>query len=145
MIRIDHLPHIHLQPQHKVVEIAMTSHDRQRVRRRVVAEDGMKLALELPTGTTLHVGQVLHQIGDTVYVITAAAEDVLVMRPRSLKEAAFVGHLIGNLHRDIDIADDGSIAALWDGPLETRLTQAKLEVIRTQQPFRGKPVGEHSH
>ncbi|MEM6428094.1 MAG: urease accessory protein UreE, partial [Deinococcota bacterium] len=131
--------------QHNVVELPMTSHDRQRVRRRIVAEDGTELALELPTGTTLHVGQVLHQAGDTVYVVTAAPEDVLVVHPRSLNEAAFVGHMIGNLHRDIDIADDGSIAALWDAPLEMRLQQAKLEVIRSQQPFRGKPVGEHSH
>ncbi|MEM6430175.1 MAG: hypothetical protein AAF708_13110, partial [Deinococcota bacterium] len=60
MIRINHLPHIHVQPQHNVVELPMTSHDRQRVRRRIVAEDGTELALELPTGTTLHVGQVLH-------------------------------------------------------------------------------------
>ncbi|MEM7735896.1 MAG: hypothetical protein AAF267_08915, partial [Deinococcota bacterium] len=108
MTRIDHLPHVHVNPQHKVIELAMTSYDRQRVRRRLVAEDGMELALELPTGTTLHVGQVLHQAGHTVYVVTAAPEDVLVIKPRSMNEAAFVGHMIGNLHRDIDIADDGT-------------------------------------
>lgn len=144
MERLQNLPHVHIQPEHHVIHLAMTSEERQKVRRKLTASDGTELALELPTGTTLHVGQVLFQQDNTVYVVSAAPEDVLLVRPRNLQEAAHVGHMIGNLHRDVDISDDG-IAALWDAPLERKLEQAGFDYERTSRPFRGKPVGEHSH
>jgi urease accessory protein len=144
MERLQSLPHVHIQPEHQVIHLAMTSEERQKVRRKLTASDGMELALELPTGTTLHVGQVLFQQNNTVYVVSAAPEDVLLVRPRNLQEAAQVGHMIGNLHRDVDISEDG-IAALWDAPLERKLEQAGFYFTRTSRPFRGKPVGEHSH
>ena len=144
MERLQNLPHVHIQPEHQVIHLAMTSEERQKVRRKLTASDGMELALELPTGTTLHVGQVLFERDNTVYVVDAAPEDVLLVRPRDLQEAAHVGHMIGNLHRDVDISEDG-IAALWDAPLERKLEQAGLDFTRTSRPFRGKPVGEHSH
>ena len=89
-----------------IVEMPMTAHDRRRVRRLVEAPDGARLALELPTGTVLQPGQVLHR--------TADAPTSSPRRPRTcsssvratLAEAARVGHLIGNLHRDIE-ADGG--------------------------------------
>ena len=84
----------------------MSAHDRRRVRRLVEAPDGAVLALELPTGTVLHPGQLLHHDAEAAYVVAAADEDVLVVRPRDIAEAARVAHLIGNLHRDIHV--DGS-------------------------------------
>ena len=63
----------------KIVELYMTSHERQRVRRRVVAPDGINLALELPTGTMLQVGQVLHKTQNCIYIVQAATEEVLVL------------------------------------------------------------------
>src|SRR5271155_2457933 len=76
-----------------VVEIPMTSGDRRRVRRRLEALDGTAFTLELPTGTVLKPGQVLHVEDGRAYVIDAAPEDVLVVYPRTLAEAARVGHL----------------------------------------------------
>src|SRR5262245_39745576 len=89
-----------------VVQLAMTAHDRRRVRRIVEAPDGTRLALELPTGTVLVPGQVMHRANGRAYVVAAAPEDVIVARPRSLEEAARVGHLIGNLHRDLEAVGD---------------------------------------
>lgn len=144
MERLQSLPHVHISPEHHVTHLAMTSEERQKVRRKLTASDGLELALELPTGTTLQVGQVLFERENTVYVVSAAPEDVLLVRPRNLQEAAHVGHMIGNLHRDVDISEEG-VAALWDAPLERKLEQAGLDFTRTSRPFRGKPVGEHSH
>jgi urease accessory protein len=144
MERLQTLPHIHVKADHQVIHLAMTSEERQKVRRRLTASDGLELALELPTGTTLPVGQVLFARDDTVYVVAAAPEDILLVRPRSWQEAAQVGHMIGNLHRDVDIGEDG-VAALWDAPLERKLEQAAFDFTRTSRPFRGKPMGEHSH
>lgn len=138
------LPHLHRFTGLEVIEIPMTSEDRRRVRRRLSAPDGHEFALELPTGTVLAVGQAIYQGNGTVYVVAAAPEEVLIIHPRSLPEAAFTGHLIGNLHRDIDIVGE-SIIALWNEPLEARLQKAGLPYERSLRSFNGRPAGEHSH
>lgn len=144
MIRIQALPHVHQLDGYTIVELPMTAHDRRRVRRRIETPDGFELALELPTGAALYPGQVLHIEQSTAYQVSAAPEEVLLVRPRNWREAAEVGHLIGNLHRDVDISDEG-ILALWDPPLEERLRKAGLDAERTTRPFRGKAPGEHEH
>ena len=126
------------------IELPMTAHDRRRVRRIVDAPDGTRLALALPTGTVLTPGQVLHRDGDRLYVVAAAAEEVLVARPRTLDEAARVGHLIGNLHRDIE-AVDGAVVALADAALADRLRRAGVAFDVDRRAFYGKAPGEHAH
>lgn len=143
VIHITQLPRTE-QHSKEVIEIAMTSEDRQRVHRRITAKDGQSFALKLPTGSVLRVGQTLYSSADRLYKITAAAEDVLTIKPKTLAEAAFAGHLIGNLHRDIDIVE-GEIIALWNVPLEHKLSKAKLAYKCEKRPFNGRPVGEHSH
>jgi urease accessory protein len=137
----DHHPHA---SDADIIEIPMTALDRRRVRRVVEATDGTKLALELATGTVLHPGQVLHRIDVREYVVTAAPEDVLVVRPRSMEEAARIGHLIGNLHRDIEVRG-GDVIALTDDALADRLTRAGVPFERSLRPFQGRAPGEHSH
>ena len=143
-VRIERLPAEPEAPPARTVSIPMASADRRRVRRRVVASDGSTFELALPTGTVLPVGGALHVMGEVAYRIAAAPERVLVVRPRSMREAAYVGHLIGNLHRDVDLLDD-VIVALWDAPLERRVREADLDCVVTEQPFRGRPPGEHAH
>ncbi len=127
-----------------IVQLPMTAHDRRRVRRLVDAPDGARLALELATGTVLLPGQVLHRIGGRAYVVSAALEEVLVVRPRTLDEAARIGHLIGNLHRDIETMD-GAIIALADTPLADRLRRAGVSFAAERRPFHGRAPGEHAH
>jgi urease accessory protein len=127
-----------------VIEIPMTAHDRRRVRRIVDAPDGTRLALELGTGTVLLPGQVLYRTDGRVYVVAAAPEEVIVARPRSLEEAARVGHLIGNLHRDLEASDD-AVVALADTALADRLTRAGVPFQIERRAFHGKAPGEHAH
>lgn len=126
------------------IEIPMTAHDRRRVRRVVEAPDGERFPLDLPTGTVLHPGQVLHTRGDRTYVVSAAPEDVLVIGPRNLAEAARVGHLIGNLHRDIE-ADNTEVVALADQALADRLRRAGVPFRPDRRAFHGRAPGEHAH
>jgi len=128
----------------QLVELPMSAADRRRVRRLVEAPDGVVFALELPTGTILQPGQLLHHDALTAYVVSAADEDVLVVAPRDLAEAARVGHLIGNMHRDIH-ASGNEIIALGDEVLAERLSRAGLRVDRARRPFLGRAPGEHSH
>jgi urease accessory protein len=126
------------------IEIPMTAADRRRVRRRIVAPDGTQFPLELPTGTVLQPGQVLHRAAGRAYVVTAAAEDVVVARPRSVAEAARLGHLIGNLHRDIE-AEGDEVVALADTALADRLRRAGVPFTAERRAFHGRAAGEHAH
>ena len=121
----------------------MTAHDRRRVRRVVEAPDGVRFPLDLPTGTVLQPGQILHRSGDRTYVVSAAPEDVLVIGPRDLAEAARVGHLIGNLHRDIEI-EGTEVVALADQALADRLRRAGVPFRPDRRAFHGRAPGEHA-
>ncbi len=127
-----------------VVTLEMTAHDRRRVRRLIDAPDGVRLALALPTGTALVPGQVLHRIDGRAYVVAAAPEDVIVARPRTIEEAARVGHLIGNLHRDLEAAGD-LVIALADAALADRLRRAGVPFQVERRAFHGKAPGDHAH
>jgi urease accessory protein len=127
-----------------IVELPMNAIDRRRVRRLVEAPDGVVLALELPTGTILHPGQLLHHDAEAAYVVSAADENVLVAHPRDMAEAARIGHLIGNMHRDIH-ASGNDITALADDVLAERLAKTGVPFDRARSPFHGRAPGEHSH
>ena len=128
----------------RVIELPMTAEDRRRVRRRIQAPDGAEFALCLPTGTRLMPGQVLHSENERRYIVVAAAEDVIVIHPRDKTEAAKVGHLVGNLHRDIDCVE-GVVTVLWDEPLHDRLDREGFVLERDRRPFLGNPTSGHSH
>jgi len=127
-----------------IVHLPMTAHDRRRVRRLVDAPDGARLALELATGTVLQPGQVIHQTPARAYVVAAALEEVLVVRPRDFEEAARIGHLVGNLHRDIETRDR-CVIALADSALADRLRRAGVPFSSERRPFHGRAPGEHAH
>jgi urease accessory protein len=127
-----------------VVQLPMTAHDRRRVRRLIDAPDGTRFALELATGTVLRPGQVLHRDAARAWVVTAAPETVVVARPRDIAEAARVGHLIGNLHRDLE-ADGDQIVALADAAIADRLRRAGVPFLEERRAFHGRAPGEHAH
>ncbi len=128
----------------RVIEVPLTSADRRRVRRKLELPDGPEIALELPTGSILKAGQVLYESESSVWIVAAADEEVLVVTPASIAEAARAAHFIGNLHRNIDIQGD-SIVALWDVGLEQRLLKVGLTSVRDRRPFGGAPLSGHAH
>ena len=127
-----------------MIEIPMTAADRRRVRRIVAASDGVTFPLALPTGSILQPGQILHQASGRTYVVAAALEEVVVARPRSLPEAARLGHLIGNLHRDIE-TDGDAVVALADTALIGRLQRIGVPFVQERRAFHGRAPGEHAH
>ena len=121
-----------------IVLVPMTALDRRRVRRRLTLPDGAELLLAFPTGTYLAPGTLLERRGDTAYVVSAASEEVAVIRPVSTLQAVTVAHAIGNLHRDL-VEDAGAYLALWDAPLELLLTRLKVPFAREWRTFLGRP------
>ena len=124
------------------VEVPLTAVDRRRVRRRLHAPDGAELQLAFPTGTVLSPGTLLGTRGGVSYVVSAAPEDVAVVVPRTLAEAARTAHAVGNLHRDF-VEDAGAFLTPWDAPIELLLTRLGVPFTRETRPFHGRPSWEH--
>ena len=71
------------------------------------------MALDLPRGSFLYAGAVLHDDGEAIIVVERAPEPALVVRldpalPREvgLEQAARVGHWAGNQHLLVEAAAD---------------------------------------
>jgi urease accessory protein len=125
-----------------IVLVPLTAVDRRRVRRRVLAPDGVELKLAFPTGTVLMPGSLLAELDGATYVVAAAPEDVAAVSPRTMKEAAVVAHAVGNLHRDF-VPDGEVFLVLWDAPMELLLTRSGVPFERQTRPFHGRSSWEH--
>lgn len=145
LLRVEQLPKPLNLEQSEIMYLEMTCVDRRRVRRRIVAPDGLELGLALPTGTVLEPGMLLFQNESRAYVVSAALEEVLVIRAKNWREAARVAHQIGNLHRDVQFSNtlDFELLVLWDGALELLCLRLHLEFFRERRPFLGRPSWEH--
>lgn len=124
-----------------IIQVPMTALDRRRVRRRLTLPDGTELLLAFPTGTYLAPGTLLDRRGDTAYTVSAAPEEVAVIRPMNTAQAVKVAHAIGNLHRDLveAVEDTDAYLALWDAPLELLLMRLEVPFVREWRPFLGRP------
>jgi urease accessory protein len=145
LLRVEQLPKPQNLEQSEIIYLEMTAVDRRRIRRRIVAPDGLELGLALPTGTILEPGMLLFQNDSRAYVVSAALEDVLVIQAKNWLEAARVSHQIGNLHRDVQFSNDSDfeLLALWDAPLELLLLRLNVDFERASRPFLGRPSWEH--
>jgi urease accessory protein len=145
LLRVEQLPQPRNLEHQEIIHLQMSAVDRRRVRRRVIAPDGLELGLALPTGTILEPGTLLFQTESRAYVVSAALEDVLVIRAKDWIEAARASHQIGNLHRDVQFSNtsDLKLLTLWDASLELLLLRLNLEFERDQRPFLGRPSWEH--
>lgn len=122
-------------------ELVLTAEARRWGRRRVVTRGGRELALALPTGSVLTPGDVLHVDADWYVVVVAAAEGVLVVRPRSWEEGLRVAFEVGNRH--FALAVDGERLLVADDPaMEQLLGRLGVAFERTRAVF--VPVG-HGH
>jgi urease accessory protein len=125
------------------IAVIMTAEERHRVRRRIMLA-GLEFGLALPTGTFLKAGDILYATTTKAFVVEAALEQVLVIKPKNTVEAAKAAHFIGNLHRDIDVLHD-YILVLYEPALEIRLQKLGFIVIKDKRPFMGRPTGSEAH
>ncbi len=123
--------------------LVLTAEERRWGRRRVRTREGRELALALPTGSVLAIGEVLH-VGDGWYVVVEAAEEaVLAVTPRSRDEALRVAFEVGNRH--FTLALDGERLLVADDPaMEQLLTRLGVPWQRDRAVF--VPIGAgHRH
>jgi urease accessory protein len=113
--------------------VSLTWDERQKSRQKLRTAHGQEIALALPTGTRLNAGDLLPAAGGWIEV-RLAPEDVLLIRPRDLWEAAFVAYQIGNRHLPLDIAEDG-LKTPYQPVVESYFGQQKIATERVRLPF----------
>jgi urease accessory protein len=115
--------------EERVERIVVSRFESNRARLLKVSDRGSEVALILPTGSSLHDGDVVSLRDDLMVVVTREPERVAVLRlretgePLEMVEMAFrVGHSLGNLHRPIAVEH-----------LEVRLpiqAESEMEMLR---------------
>lgn len=101
----------------------------------VVSSRGAAVRLLLRLGVVLHDGDVLVDTTDRLLVVRVIPTEVVVVRPRTLAEAALTSLELGNLHVPVEVsakeiltpADGPAMGALWRRGIaytvETRIFQ----------------------
>jgi urease accessory protein len=131
---IDHVVKAEAQENLPVIDtVSLTWEERQKSRQKLRTAQGQEIALALPTGTRLHAGDLLPATGGWIEV-RLAPEEVLLVRPQNLWEAAFAAYQIGNRHLPLDIADDG-LKTLYQPVVEAYFNQQRIAAERAHLPF----------
>jgi len=131
---IDHVVKAASPGDRPIVDCVFLTWDaRQKSRQKLQTAAGKEVALALPTGTRLSAGDLL-PIEEGWIEVHLAPEDVLLIRPRTLQETAFVAYQVGNRHLALEITDDG-LKTLYEPPLASYLHQQGVPVERAQLFF----------
>ncbi len=117
--------------------IAIASDDLGRRLLRLEAASGT-IGVRLHDGR-LRDGDVLFADARHVVCVAVQPEEVLVLRPRSLREALTVAHALGNRHLPVQIGDDELVVRpdpAVDAVVNELGIPAALETRRLDMPFR---------
>jgi urease accessory protein len=131
---IDHVVKAIARGSRPIVDrVSLTWDERQKSRQKLQTAEGREVALALPTGTRLNAGDLL-PVEEGWIEVGLAPEEVLLIRPRTLQEAAFVAYQVGNRHLSLEITDDG-LKTLYEPVLASYLCRQGIPVEQTHLPF----------
>ena len=128
-----------------VEKVILESDDLLKRVQRVQTDHGTELGISLPPNHALRDGDILHQEGKNLIVISVKADDVLVIRPADMMQMGVVAHMLGNRHLPAQFEEDTMIVQ-YDYLVERLLKEEKLNYTREnkklKQAFRHV---DHSH
>ena len=128
-----------------VEKVILESDDLLKRVQRVQTDHGTELGISLPPNHALRDGDILHQEGKNLIVISVKADDVLVIRPADMMQMGVVAHMLGNRHLPAQFEEDTMIVQ-YDYLVERLLKEEKLSYTREnkklKQAFRHV---DHSH
>ena len=128
----------------KVEKILLDSAELAKHSQRVKTDAGREVGINLPHGSHLHDGDVLHVDDQVAIVISQADEDLLRIHPRSPEEFGFMGYQVGTLHRAAMI-DHHGIAVLYDKAIEVLAQRHHVPCERVKGKFIPAQNQGHSH
>lgn len=141
---IDKIDHDILH-KHHLEKVYMESSDLVKRIQRVVTDHGREIGIRLKEQRDLSAGDVLFMDDHNIVVIDLIPDDLLVIRPKSLKIMGDIAHKIGNRHLPAQFEGDEMLVQ-YDYLVEELLNELKVpysrEKKKVKQAFRH--VG-HSH
>lgn len=112
---------------------------------RVKTDHGTEIGISLSQGQGLRDGDILHEEGKNLIVISVKADDVLVIRPVDMMQMGMIAHMLGNRHLPAQFEEDSMIVP-YDYLIERLLQEENLRYTREnkklKQAFRHV---DHSH
>lgn len=112
---------------------------------RVVTDHGRELGISLRQPMDLSHGDVLYMDDHNMIVVEVLPEELLVIKPRNMREMGDIAHKLGNRHLPAQFESDRMLIQ-YDYLIEEMLVQADIpylrESMKVNQPFRH--IG-HSH
>jgi urease accessory protein len=148
-------------PMHRMTEVLAAGHwprDRRRAavaldfdgrfvrRRRLMADDGTELLLDLPAARRLVAGDGLMLPDGGIVEVVALPEALVEVRAESAARLARLAWHLGNRHLPVEIADD-VILIRDDHVIVDMVERLGATVRRVQRPFNpeGGAYGQHNH
>lgn len=129
-----HIEKVYLESAHLVKRI-----------QRVTTDHGKEIGIRLKDPRDLVAGDVLYMDDKNLIVIDVMADDLLIIRPRSIKEMGTIAHQLGNRHLPAQF-EDNEMLVQYDYLVEELLQDLRIpykrEDRKVKQAFRH--IG-HSH
>lgn len=113
-----------------VISLDRAQMQKSRIRRQ--SKKGYDMGIDLPVGTTLYNGIILQGDGHTVTIQQMPELVCIIQIPRNVAPSTLVllGHILGNLHRPIDIQNNQILLPIQDASEEEtfRHTLNRLDI-----------------
>ena len=131
---------------HHRERVVLPSADLAKRIQRVRTDHGTELGIRLPAGSPdLRDGDIIAASGRGIVVVQFEATDVLVIAPRSIGEALFTAHSLGNRHLQAQFFGDEMVCQ-YDRTVADFLDHHGVPYVRQERvmaaPFRH---AEHTH
>lgn len=122
--------------------IVLNWHQRRKSRQRLRTTRGVEVCIVLPRGTVLREGDILYRDTHSYIVVEAEKEDLVVVFPKDLRQAAFVAYEFGNRHLPMCILKD-RIKTPYNKQVEDFLKRYSLRYELRREPFEPLRSGSH--
>ena len=128
-----------------VEKVILESDDLLKRVQRVQTDHNTELGISLPPNHVLRDGDILHQEGKNLIVVSVKADDVLVIRPVSMMQMGVVAHMLGNRHLPAQFEEDTMIVQ-YDYLVERLLKEENLSYTRENKKLKQSYRHvDHSH
>jgi urease accessory protein len=136
----------HWPSERRVAGIALDFDGRFVRRRRLVADDGTELLLDLPAARRLAAGDGLALADGGIVEIIALPEALVEVRAEGAARLAQLAWHLGNRHLPAEIAED-VILIRDDHVIVDMLARLEARISRVHRPFNpeGGAYGQHNH
>ena len=138
----------HLSPDEKNIhpeKVYLENSDLVKRIQRVTTDHGNEIGIRLKNPINLQYGDILYKDDDNMIIVDVNSEDLLVIKPRSLKEMGDIAHQLGNRHMPAQFTETEMLVQ-YDYLVEDLLKDLGIpyshEARKVNQAFRH--IG-HSH